>query len=482
MRRTGIIGITLMLVGCWLTMANSYEALTGPTGVLLYNKDKSFNGYTLFCPTVECTTTYLIDMEGNLIHTWKSKYLPGLYAELLPNGNLLRGGRIPQDPGFCSIGGNGGTIEEIDWNGNVVWEYKLFTPGKEIQHHTFRRMPNGNTLILAWEAKSKKEAIAKGRDPKTVPTKPVKYRGVDHDDFWVDFVRELDKDGKTVWEWHAWDHIGKGPEKLDINCKLPDHVGHGLLYPDLDWTHYNSVDYIPETDKIIISSRNFSEFYIINHKTGKIEYRWGNPAAYGGGKRPDWYDNGDQKMFGNHCAMWLGNDRVLLFDNGSERPEGNRSAVIEVDIKTGKIVWEYESKHSNSFNSFRQGAAQRLANGNTLVTSTHGGHLFEVTPDKEVVWEFVSPVFAGKVKCTVTDKDDTFSKDAHLNAMKNMIHRAYRYGPDFPGLKGKDLSKKAPLGDCPSFLGDWKKQPTTTVTKPAQKQDEDEGGQTMHSY
>jgi len=53
-----------------------------------------------------------------------------------------------------------------------------------------------------------------------------------------------------------------------------------------DWTHFNTVEYIAETDQIILNSRNFGEFYLINHKTGAIEWRWGNPSAYGKGKGP----------------------------------------------------------------------------------------------------------------------------------------------------------------------------------------------------
>lgn len=49
---------------------------------------------------------------------------------------------------------------------------------------------------------------------------------------------------------------------------------------------------------------------------------------------------------------------------------GNRSRVLEVDMTTGKIVWEYAANDGNSFFSYRQGAAQKFPNGNCLVTST----------------------------------------------------------------------------------------------------------------
>ncbi len=442
----------LVLAGLLLAAGSAfaYEAMVGPTGVLLYDKAKAYQGYTLVSPTVKSKTTYLIDMDGDVVHEWQCQYPAGLYAELLPNGNLLRGGHLEQkDNGF---GGIGGVVQEIDWDGKVVWEYKL-ADKDHYQHHTFHRMPNGNTLILAWERKSKQEALAKGRDPKTIPERPVVSDGVEHNDFWVDFVREVDKDGKTVWEWHAWDHVGKGPDKLDINFHLPQPTGD--VYPNFDWTHFNTVTYLPQTDQILLNSRNFSEFYLINHKTGAIEYRWGNPAAYGAGKSPSWYDDGDQQVFGEHCVTPLENGHVLMFDNGSERPQGNRSRVVEMDPKTGKVVWEYATRDINSFFSYRQGGVQKLPNGNVLVTSTHHGHLFEVTPDKQIVWDFVSPIAMAQPKCLLDEDHD--SLPGHHKMMSNAIHRAYRYGPDYPGLKGRDLGRKTPLAPgCPQFLDVYK--------------------------
>lgn len=443
-----ILLVTVMIVTFALS-AEALEYLTGPTGVLRYDKSKAYDGYTLISPSVNCNTTYLLDMEGNIVHQWDCEYAPGLYAELLPNGNLLRGGRIKEIP--VGIGGVAGIVQEITWDGKVIWEF-AFNNKTQIQHHCFKRLPNGNTLVLGWEKKSAKEAKAKGRDPRSIPSKPIEGKGVYTDSFWPDFCVEVNKTGKIVWEWHAWDHIGTGPDQLDINFHLPEPVGS--MYPNFDWTHFNTVDYIPETDQIILNSRNFSEFYLINHKTGKIEYRWGNPSSHGKGVRPSWYNDGSQRVFGSHHAHYIGNGKILLFDNGSERPQGNRSRVVIVDIKSGKEDWSYEAKDANSFFSYRQGAAQMLPNGNVMITSSNHGHLIEVTADKKIAWEFVSPLFAGEAKCVVTDEKDSTSHNFNTNSM----HRAYRYGRDFPGLQGKDLSVKRPLADgCPLFYKVYKK-------------------------
>jgi hypothetical protein len=37
-----------------------------------------------------------------------------------------------------------------------------------------------------------------------------------------------------------------------------------------------------------------------------------------------------------------------------------------------------------------------LPNGNTLITESDGGRLFEVTADGQIVWEFVNPVRGGE--------------------------------------------------------------------------------------
>ncbi len=430
----------------------AYEAIVGPTGVLLYDKSGAYEGYTLFSP-MGGKTVYLIDMEGYAVHTWKTDYTPGSYAMLLENGNLLRGGSLQGGP--APFGGAGGIVQEIDWNSRVVWEYKLMTRDA-VQHHCFARMPNGNTLILAWERKSIDAFLEKGRNPKTIPVATPGMGGAINTSFWVDFVREVNPAGETVWEWHVWDHVGPGPHQFDINYVLRDTMaGSAGSY---DWTHFNTVEYVAETDQILLNSRNFSEFYLVDHKTGAMVYRWGNPSAYGQGRAPSWLDNGDQKVFGNHNATPLGKNRFLLFDNGSERAEGNRSAVIEVNAQTGKIEWEYAAPVANSFYTARQGGAQRLPNGNTLVTSSNHGHLFEVTQDKKVVWEYVSPVTgADQMQCFLGAGGLAF----------NMIHRAYRYGKDFPGLKGRDLSNRVPLAkDCPEF---YKLYKTDQQAPPAKK-------------
>jgi hypothetical protein len=102
----------MLLASAGFPTAHAYEAMVGPTGVLKYDAEKSYGGYTLFSPMINCRTTYLIDMEGNIVHSWETQYTPGAYAVLLPNGNLLRRSVVENNP--CPIGGSGGIVQEID--------------------------------------------------------------------------------------------------------------------------------------------------------------------------------------------------------------------------------------------------------------------------------------------------------------------------------------------------------------------------------
>ena len=266
--------------------------------------DEVFEGYTLFAP-LSSTTTYLIDIHGQWVHSWPNTAVPGCSVYLLEDGNLLRSASLgPAGSPTFQAGGAGGRVEIIDWDGNVLWGYD-YADVEFLQHHDVEMLPNGNVLLLAWERKTQGEAIAAGRDP-----------GLLQGELWVDHLVEIqpqgDEGSQIVWEWHLWDHMvqdydaGKAnfgvvdqhPELIDINYARGGKA---------DWTHSNAVDYNPELDQVIISVLGFCEAWVIDHSTtsqqaaghtgglrnsgGDLLYRWGNPITYGAG------DETDQKYY-----------------------------------------------------------------------------------------------------------------------------------------------------------------------------------------
>ena len=104
---------------------------------------------------------------------------------------------------------------------------------------------------------------------------------------------------------------------------------------------------------------------------------------------------GDDVLAQQHDPSILSNGNVLIFDNGQFRRDttGLFSRVIEVDPKTNEIVWTYQDNPRINFFSSHISGARRLVNGNTLITEGMFGRMFQVTPDGEVVWEYINPHF-----------------------------------------------------------------------------------------
>src|SRR5262249_54924580 len=171
---------------------------------LSINEPEAFQGYTLVAP-VKSTRTYLIDMGGKVVRTWESDSTPALGASLLENGHLLRAELLPEAPGTDGPGA-GGRRREVTWDGERVWDFK-FSNDRQLPHHDICRLPNGNVLMIAWERKTIKEAIAAGRRPDLVDSRL----------FLLDCLIEVKPTGKTtgdvVWEWHLWDHLVQDHDK-----------------------------------------------------------------------------------------------------------------------------------------------------------------------------------------------------------------------------------------------------------------------------
>src|SRR5262245_47433314 len=107
---------------------------------LVRNEPQAFQGYTLFAP-LRSRTTYLVDMKGEVAHSWENPNPPlGVYLQA--DGSLLRCARIDDNPTFFG-GGLGGRIQELAPDGSVTWEFVLSNE-KNSLHHDIEPLPNGN--------------------------------------------------------------------------------------------------------------------------------------------------------------------------------------------------------------------------------------------------------------------------------------------------------------------------------------------------
>lgn len=479
----GVIPVILLS-----TFAFAYERLQGPTELLFHDKDKAFDGYTLFGVG---SRTYLLDMKGCVVHTWPI----GTNPHLLENGNILDASK--DDPsGFQGF-------REVDWDGKTIWEYTEKREGYA-PHHDWGRIFNKKlnaptTLYIANKSITHEQAIAAGADPKKGP-----YR-----DGQMDAIVEVDMQGNVVWEWWFFDHVIQ-----DIDPTKPNYVGTGKTIANhpgrinlnmpgrplkRDWLHCNSMDYNAESGHIVINSVQ-GELYVIDHDgtfvpddlnasitkaaspAGNFLYRFGDPARYAQGDPPKILENwdsstsGHKQMGGAHDVHWIrpglrGADHIMVFNNGQYLYQRTpQSSALEINPfldasnqDTGKyvnppdtgyrretydhdthnqprqiskqIVWSYQSQNSHGFFSHIGSSAQRLPNGNTFICSDTEGHFFEITADGKLAWEYINPVTReGAVKVL-----------GDVLPMTNSVFRAYRYAADHPAFKGRDLTPKGTI-------------------------------------
>ena len=457
-----------LIIRLIFTTAICLNAQTRTVGVFKNDIAKVYNGYTLFAPK-QNTMTYLINNEGRIIHQWTaSKFPPGQSVYLLENGNLLRACMTKGK--LSSGGGEGGRVEEYDWNDNLVWELD-FSTDTYMQHHDIKKLPNGNIIMLVIEKKTYAECLAAGFN--TAKFQPeIQQKGMMLPDYVVEIKPTYPKGGTVVWEWHTWDHLIQDFDAAKSNYgvaknhpELVDCDGDGKNLPAF-WNHMNSIDYNPELDQIALSVRGNSEVWIIDHSTttqeakshsggnrgkgGDLLYRWGNPFTYGAGTSKD------QRYFQQHDVEWVhkgypGEGNLTCFNNGLGRGDyssvdeftpavdasGNYSIVSGSAYSPANFVWTFKGSPDGLKYSENISGAYRVPNGNTIMCSGTVGQFIEVTSSGEIVWEYICPVDqTGRL-----NQGDTLKTDLARPAEKmNSVFRVYKYPIDYPAFIGRDIT------------------------------------------
>ena len=467
---------------------NVQSASTDQTVGLFLNSSSAWPGYTLMAP-MHHTNTYLLNNAGEVVHMWTSTYEPGRSAYLMTNGHMFRAGMVKQG-GPSTGGGEGGRIEEYDWNGNLVWAIDYYSP-TYIHHHDFKVLPNGNVLMLVAEKKTLAEVIAAGFNTNLLDPS-IFSQGYMLPDCLVEVTPTRPNGGTVVWEWHLWDHmiqdydptknnygvVANHPERIDVN-------GTGMKIPQF-WNHVNGIDHNAQLDQVMLSIRGNSEVFVIDHQTttaqaagtnggryskgGDILYRWGNPAQYNRGT------SANQQLFQQHHTHWIetncpGAGNILIFNNGIGRGYSTINEIVppadaagNYSIATGAAfgpstpVWTYVSSPPPTFYSAEISGAQRLPNGNTLICEGIKGNLFEVTSAGQTVWHYVCPVTS-----TIMTQGDSIPVDpARTDQFMNAVFRVSRYGTNYAGLVGRNLSPTGPIEIYAAGLG-WPVLDITTT-------------------
>jgi hypothetical protein len=443
-----------------------------PTGTTIFDPLKCWNGYTIFPASMfnaDDVGAVLIDMNGNVVNQWKG--LDGMPNKMLPGGYVMGStGCRNQKYGFQDQL----DLVQVDWDGNIIWQFNRYERIKDPhrkpvwmarQHHDYQREGNpvgyyvpgmapfvdrGNTLILGHQNVNRPDISAKP--------------------LLDDVIFEVDWSGKIIWKWCCSDHF----DELGFDDNAKNTIARNPYTRNVaggygDWMHINSMSTLGPNrwydagdqrfhpDNIIWDARNANIIAIIERKSGSIVWRLG----------PDY--SLDEKLrklgwiIGQHHAHMVpqglpGEGNILVYDNGGQAgygapnpgsPNGvgnalrDHSRVIEFDPVSLEVVWSNmplvpnragpprQSRGFSIYSSFIS-CAQRLPNGNTMVTEGAGGRIFEVTPEYEIVWEYISPYFSKKM-------------------MGNAVYRAYRVSYDWVPQLTRPVEKAIPRPDNSKF-------------------------------
>ena len=374
-----------------------------PTGTTIYDPAKAYNSFVLFAGGDGVSR--LIDLTGKVVHEWKYAGQPVAYIDPAlidgARGHVFVTLETEEGRGTDLLPGRVQTrivktVGEVDWDGKKTWEFGSSAPGgRAQQHHDISRLPNGNTLVLS----------------NIVYPLP----GFALPQVLDDVAYEVNPEGDIVWTWAASDHldeIGFTAEELKLVKASPNadylHVNDLKPVGPNHWFDEGDQRFAP--DNLIFDSRNANFIAIVDRKTRKIVWTLGPhfpPVAEGGGVVAAKVPRPVDQISGQHDAHIIpkglpGAGNLLVFDNqGAAGYPAARttltggSRVLEINPVTKEIVWQYSAGSSGgagwSFRSTHISNARRLPNGDTFIDEGQIGRFFQVTPEGEIVWEYLNP-------------------------------------------------------------------------------------------
>lgn len=323
-----------------------------------YDPDQAYDGYTYFETYFNYPGYFCVDMEGRVL--WRRDVQVGIFGDSAGLG-------LAADGNVLALPGNRPTVFNPVWD-TVLWEWN---DHRDAAHHSISMTSRGTILFLERE-----EGI------------PVEDSPWPNCEIVGDAIKEVDLGThEVVWEWKLHDHVNPVEHHFEGMCS-----GQGLdpIYWG-DWSHCNSVKFYPDVlldgalhDVVLLNSRHLDTFWLIDHATSEILWSCGRHGDVGGDEPTEW------ELFSQaHEVDMLADGNFILFDNGRFRtPEVSRALEISVDTEQGTAVavWSWTESPDVMY-SAGMGDADRLPNGNTLVTDVLNGRIIEVNPEGEKVWQ-----------------------------------------------------------------------------------------------
>jgi hypothetical protein len=325
---------------------------SGRSGVTRHDASRSYHGANFYTSGHE-PGAILMDMDGNVLHRWKLS-VRDAWPDYAENGlhsgvGFWRRAKLFENGDVLAIFEGIGLVK-IDVDSKLLWAQ----PNKA--HHDLAVLEDGRIVVLTREARL---------IPRLDRTKPVLE----------DFVSYLDPDGNEIRRISLLEAFE--------NSDLDEHWSAGdSLEGDL--FHTNSLEVLD--GRIAARVPAFAAGNLLLSMLVPDVIAVVDPDS----ERVVWARKGGAGAFAKqHDPKLLSNGALLLFDNRGVLPH---SRVLELDPQhPDEVAWSFTGSPEEPMHSFTCGAAERLPNGNTLITESDGGRAIEVTIEGDVVWEYYNP-------------------------------------------------------------------------------------------
>ncbi len=359
---------------------SGYEEAPLKRNVTVYDQERACDGYNVLT-SGHAPGVQMIDMEGNVIHEWYTKEATD-YGLLWPEAqdeeidfDFWRRAYLYENGDLLAIISGGGVIK-VDRESNLLWSSDYCSA-----HHDLDVDDDGNIYVIG-----RKLHVNDDYNPEECISE--------------DYLFILDSLGNRIDEMSILDLVAESPFAPTLrrsairNClKMCIGMGNDMTMLTMesliltgDILHCNSVAYIregqlpdnyngPLRKGTVLLSMRTTDLVCAVDLENRLIY-WGESDL--------WHRQ--------HEPVVLPNGNMLIFDNLGMF---SASTVLEFVPGTNQIEWFYKGDDENPFYSPGIGSCQRLPNGNTLITESMFGRAFEITREKEIVWEYYSPYRAG---------------------------------------------------------------------------------------
>ena len=413
--KTKLVALAAVAALALPALANAMPTVY-PRGTTIYDPEKCWNGYTLISMPQAydgLAGAYLIDMNGKVVKEWKG--LNGTPNKLYPGG-IVSGNTKYTKGSIANL-----VLEDFD--GNILWELDFDATKYPKQHHDYQFNGSATGYYTPSEnpAPLEGKVLIDGRaklDMPEIADKPLQD----------EYLYEVDvKTKEIVWQWNSassFEQFDLTPSAKAVIKKQGGnwcHINSASYVGPNKWWDEDPVKYSMFNPENIIWDSRLNNFLGITDRQGNIVWKVG----------PDYKATPELRMLGqivaqHNCHMipkgLPGEGNILVFDNGGGagwgdlRADRTFSRVVEFNPVTLEIVWEYNPTGVTgmptepTFFSSYISSAQRLPNGNTMIVEGAYSRVFEVTPEKEIVWEYMGPTM---------QRDDN-------PMIRHSLYRAYR--------------------------------------------------------